>query len=89
MGRTPKQFVCADCNEIVLHPANQKGFLGCPQGHRVQGFPPRPALLEIGVTLFIALCASGLLIGFGNAVTGSATVAAMIVSGLFAAWAVS
>src|SRR6516162_6715431 len=66
MIRAPKQFVCADCNEIVLHPANQKGFLRRPQGHRVQGFTPRSALLEIAVTLFVALCASGFLIGVGN-----------------------
>jgi hypothetical protein len=88
MIRAPKQFVCADCNEIVLHPANQKGFLRRPQGHRVQGFTPRSALLEIAVTLFVALCASGFLIGVGNVATGNATVAATIVSALFAAWAV-
>jgi hypothetical protein len=45
-------------------------------------------LLEIAVTLFVALCASGFLIGVGNAVTGNATAAAIIVGGLFAAWAV-
>jgi hypothetical protein len=88
MIRVPKQFVCADCNEIVLHPANEKGFLRCPQGHRVQGFTRRSALLEIAVTLFVALCASGFLIGVGNAVMGNATTAATVVSGLFAAWAV-
>ena len=85
--RVPRRFVCAVCNEIVLDPANQDGFLRCPQGHRVQGLSTRSASVEIATSLFVALCASGFLIGAGNALTGNATASAAVVGALFAAWA--
>jgi hypothetical protein len=85
--RTPKQFVCAECNEIVTRPTNHNGFLRCDHAHRVQGLA-KSTLAEAVTSSFVALCLSGFLIGDGNAISGKAIGSVVAVSLLFLGWAI-
>lgn len=84
--RAVKQFVCAECNEIIEQPANPSGFLRCGRGDRVQVLA-KSALAEAVTSSLVALCVSGFLIGAGNAIVGHATGSAVVVSVLLVAWA--